>query len=184
MGEAQPGEMNIDGTLFTFPEDWDVTVFDRWPQYQRPAGALGLLGCDVLALDGETLWIIEMKDYTYAGARPPDELTRTVGGKAAGTMAVLFALQRAEAQSNAAQFAQGCAAATRIHLALHVDIKDGGRKSKHIEPMLATLQGKLRQVRKALGLSKCYVTSTLAPHASAPWSARRDPDTRHRHEDR
>lgn len=184
MDGAQTVEVNVDGTLFTFPEEWDVAIFDEWPQYQAPAGALGLRGCDVLALDGETLWIVEMKDYTYAGARPPEDLTRIVGSKAAGTMALLFALQRAIAQSEAAEFARGCAGVKRIHLVLHMDIKDGGRKRKHIEPILMAVQGKLKHAQKTLGLSKSFVTSTLAPNPGTPWTARRAPETRDHHEDR
>lgn len=61
-------ELLVDGTFFTFPPNWQTEIFDEWPQYKRATGELELRGCDVLALDGQDLWIIEMKDYTYDGA--------------------------------------------------------------------------------------------------------------------
>ncbi len=119
-------ELLVDGTFFTFPPNWQTEIFDEWPQYKRATGELELRGCDVLALDGQDLWIIEMKDYTYDGASQPQDLHKTVGQKAAGTMALLFALSRTAADSSAKEFAIKCASSTRVHLALHVIVKDGG----------------------------------------------------------
>lgn len=179
-----PPEIHVDGTYFMFPDGWRVDAFDEWPQFQKAAGALGLKGCDVVALDGDELWIIEMKDYTYANADQPLDLAKTVGLKAAGTMALLYALARTSADSEAKEFAVRCASSTRIHLALHIDVKDGGRGQKQIKPLLPPLKDMLRRYQKALGLHKAHVTSTLAPSPSTPWTARRDPETRSVHADR
>lgn len=51
-------------------------------------------GCDVVAVGGKTLWLIEMKDYIYPGTTPPGDLSTVIGQKAAGILALLFALQR------------------------------------------------------------------------------------------
>ncbi|MGI6878754.1 hypothetical protein [Microbacterium sp. gxy059] len=184
MPGEQPGELEIDGTFFAFPDHWDVDVFDTWNQFAKAAGELGLQGCDVVACGDGALWIIEMKDYTYDGADQPQDLARTVGLKAAGTMATLYALQRSTAQSAAQEFAVRSAGASRIHLVLHVEVKDGGRKAKQIRAVLMPLEMKLKKVGKALGLSASYVTSTLAPDPRTPWTARRDPSTRAQHRDR
>jgi hypothetical protein len=177
-------ELLIDGTFFKFPPSWQTEVFDEWPQYKRAAGELELRGCDVLALDGQDLWIIEMKDYTYEGASQPQDLHKTVGQKAAGTLALLFALSRTAADSPAKEFAIKCASSTRVNLALHVIVKDGGRREKQIKAVLLPVKQKLDRSKKALGLHKAHVTSTLAPNANTPWSARRDPHTRAAHSDR
>ncbi|GAA1868930.1 hypothetical protein [Myceligenerans crystallogenes] len=178
-----PTEVLVDGTWFMFPADWRTEVFDELPQYKK-ATQLGLEGCDVVALDGLDLWLIEMKDYTYPGAHQPDDLANTVGRKAAGTMALLYALARATSDSPARDLAVVCSAANRIHLALHIDIKDAGRGAKQVQPVLMPLQDKLRRAQKALGIHKAYVTSTLAPNSATPWTARREPTTRSLHEDR
>lgn len=176
-------ELLVDGTYFTFPRGWQTAIFDEWPQFVATTD-IGLKGCDVLALDGTDLWIIEMKDYTYDGAKQPQDLHTTVGLKAAGTMAVLFALTRNAADSPAKDFALKCSSSTRIHLALHIEVKDGGRGEKQVKAALPPLLGKLKKTQKALGLHKAYVTSTLAPSASTPWTSRRDPSTRAAHTDR
>lgn len=184
MGTEAANRLNVDGTLFTFPALWVVGIFDEWPQYTKAAGTLGMEGCDIVAFDGEVLWLIEMKDYTYPGARQPGDLAKTVGRKAMGTMALLFSLERSAAESEAQRFAQACRSASKVHLALHIDVKDGGRKSRQIQSLLMPLQDKLRKAQKALGISKSFVTSTLSPDPHTPWHAMRDPATRDRHTDR
>lgn len=184
MASRKNNEWNIDGTLFSFPDDWRIEVFDEWPQYKKAASELGLRGCDVLCLDDTTLWIVEMKDYTYPGASQPSDLDRIVGEKAAGTMALLYALQRNPSESDAQKFARACKDVTRIHLAMHIEVKDGGRKAKQVGPLLMPLKNKLRKMQMALGISKSFVTSTHAPNSAVGWTSRRDPDGRQLHLDR
>ena len=181
---AHDTEITVDGTVFTFPEDWDVSVFDEWPQYRKVAGMLGIPGCDIVARDGETLWIIEMKDYTYPAAAAPTDLAEAVARKTLGTMALLYALQRNPAQSQAQEFARRSARTTRVRMVLHIEVKDGGRKGKQVSGPLMAWKSKLEAHRKALGLDKCEVTSTLMPSPHTPWTARRDPTTRRAHSDR
>lgn len=184
MAQLLTNQRSIDGTIFTFPEEWKVALFDEWPQFRKPAGELGVQGCDAIALDDDTLWIIEAKDYTYPDAHQPEDLPKTVGLKAIGTMAILYSLQRSKTGSEAADFAEMCAHVSEIKLALHIEVKDGGRKSKQVQAVLMPLKGRLSKVCKSLGLSKAYVTSTLAPDANTPWESTRDPATRARHLDR
>lgn len=73
--------LNVDGTIFEFPKHWRVSIFDEWEQFKRPASELHLKGCDIVAFDGETLWLIEVKDYTYLDASIPKDLTQIVGRK-------------------------------------------------------------------------------------------------------
>ncbi|MDP9851524.1 hypothetical protein [Corynebacterium lowii] len=184
MKQRGSGEVNVDGTFFSFPRDWAVAVFDEWPQYRKAAGGVGLKGVDVVALHERDLWLIEMKDYTYPDAQQPQELPVILGQKAAGTMALLYSLERAKADSEAKEFAVRCRAAKAIHLALHIEVKDAGRKEKQIHGLLSPLTDEIRKVGKTIGLSKTWVTSTLAPNPHTPWRARRDPERRARHVDR
>lgn len=174
-------EVLVDGTYFSFPTSWEVTVFDEWPQYGKFKSA-GVQGCDVLAIDNKDLWIIEMKDYTYLEAKQPQDLHVTVGRKAAGTMALLYSLARSPAESTAREFARKCSSIERINLALHVEPKAAGKQAKQVAAALMPLYDRVKSVSKALHINKSYVTSTLAPDASTPWTARRDPATRHRHQ--
>lgn len=107
------GQVRVDGTYLSFPAAWRVSVLDEWPQYRKPAGEIGLRGCDVVAVDGQTLGLIEMKDYTYPGTTPPRDLSTVIVQKAAGTIALLFALQRRDATSEAATSARACHDTTR-----------------------------------------------------------------------
>lgn len=71
-----------------------------------------------------------------------------------------------------------------VHLALHIEVKDGGHKVRQVDSALAALKQNLSRTQKALGLHKAFVTSTLAPHPSTPWTSRGDPALRAHHEDR
>lgn len=175
-------EIDVDGTLFTFPSDWRVSTFDTWKQFTRLAGWLGIQGCDIVAIGGDTVWLIEVKDYTYDTAEPPEDLDETVARKAIGTMAVLFAQARSSSHSEANSVAAACTTATRIELALHINVRTEGRASTHLQSVLAPIQQQLKRTKKRLGISRALVTSNF--HSSAPWHARRDPATRHLHTDR
>ncbi|MFT3943048.1 MAG: hypothetical protein QM705_04390 [Ancrocorticia sp.] len=183
MASRDRAELDIDGTLFSFPDGWDVEVFDKWPQYDS-VKSWGAKGCDVLVFAQSMLWIIEVKDYTYPNANQPEDLPRTVGLKALNTMGLLYALQRNLADSAASQFARSSAMSETINLVLHIEVKDGGRKGRQVKSLLAPLRQKLGKTQKALGLSKSFVTSNLDPHPNVPWTTRRDPATRLIHEDR
>ena len=175
--------LNVDGTIFEFPEHWRVSIFDEWEQFKRPASELHLKGCDIVAFDGETLWLIEVKDYTYLDASIPKDLTQIVGQKAAGTMALLYALERREAESHAVEFARACSQTTRINLVLHIEVKDGGRK-EYVPTLLAPFKNKLSSVGRSLGLAKSLISSSAVSSSNIRWDARRDPQTRVLHSDR
>ena len=179
---ASHTEINVDGTLFTFPSDWRVSTFDTWKQFTQVAGWLGIQGCDLVAIGEDTVWLIEVKDYTYDSAEPPKDLHETVARKAIGTMAILFAQARSSSHSEANSVATACTTATQIKLALHINVRTGGRASTHLQSALVPIQQQLTRVKKRLGVSRALVTTNF--HNAAPWQARRDPRTRHLHTDR
>lgn len=173
--------IEVDGTLFAFPGDWALVKFDELPQFVKAAGGLGLKGCDIAAVDGDRLWIIEVKDYTYPDAKIPSDLADTVGLKAVGTMAMLYSLERQHADSGAKTFALAASRTTSIVLALHIDVPDGARGARHAAGPLIAMKQHLHRVGRTLGLSRAIITSTLVRDDRAPWTARRDPRTRSRH---
>lgn len=85
---------DVDGNRFTFADDWTVFVYDEWSFYRRKltAAPLNARGCDLVAVDGSTLYLIEAKDYTRpAGTTMPsvEDLADRVVTKAFHTMAGL-----------------------------------------------------------------------------------------------
>jgi len=66
-------ELDVDGAVFCFPDDWEASKFDEWAYFRsvmsRIVDPLGRAshGCDVVALHDGDLWLIEAKDYSHPG---------------------------------------------------------------------------------------------------------------------
>lgn len=173
-------EVEIDGTIFSFPEDWRVEVFDEWPQYRDISGTGHIHGCDVVALDGSRLWMIEVKDYSYPGAKAPENLDEVLLRKAVGTLALLSALGRSQNQSPAQDFSIASLRAQEIYLTLHVEPAAQRPRRMAAGPLMAYSQ-KAEWAARRLHLAKGFVTSSLTPNHRTPWTSRRDPATRGAH---
>lgn len=177
-----PTQLDIDGSIHEFPDDWQVITFDESPTY-RPVSGIGLKGCDVVGVSGQTLWLIEMKDYTYAGANPPSDLAQTVVWKAVNTLGLLAFWSRWPAESEMTSLARAAIACPQVNVGLHIELKHGRKKIPSADPLAAQLQ-RLKAVGKPLRANDFVVTSSLHPSPKAPWSSRRDPSTRDLHVDR
>lgn len=173
-------EIEIDGTIFSFPHHWRVEVFDEWPQYRDVSGTGQIHGCDVVALDGSRLWLIEVKDYSYPGARSPQNIDEVLLRKAVGTLALLSALGRSKNQSPAHDFSVDSLRAQEIYLTLHVEPSAQQSRRTSAGPLMAYRQ-KAEWAARRLHLAKGFVTSSLTPNPRTPWTSRRDPATRDAH---
>ncbi|WP_462417169.1 hypothetical protein [Kytococcus sp. Marseille-QA3725] len=175
--------LSVDGTILTFPAAWDLLAFDDTPEYSDARG-FGIKGCDVVAIDGDDLWLIEVKDYTYPGARPPQDLPDEIVRKVIGTMGLLALWSRAPEVSDRMGFGRRAMACSSIRIALHVEFPDKGRgRALLMKPLSDQKDRLVTKARKPLRVHKhdVVVTSSLAPAPGAPWTGRRDPDTRERH---
>ena len=95
-------DLDVDGSVFSFEDGWDVTKYDEWPYFRNvlnpikdPEGG-GMRGCDIVALHGDDLWLIEAKDYAYKDAKVPHVLVAIVAEKVMDTLAGLHAGTRDE----------------------------------------------------------------------------------------
>jgi len=82
-------ECEVDGSFFVFPDGWDVEKLDEWPEQKKlTRSPFCSKGCDLVAFRAGELWLIEVKDYTYPGARVPGDLADAVGLKVFHTLAI------------------------------------------------------------------------------------------------
>lgn len=173
-------EIDVDGVLLAFPETWKVEIFDEWPQYRDLSGTGQIHGCDVVALDDQTLWLIEVKDYSYPGAKHPPNLEESLLRKAIGTLALIGALGRSGNQSNAQEFSRDALAASALILGFHVE-PNNIRSDRAVAGLLASFQQAATRAAKKLHIPKAVVSSTMHPGPQAPWQSRRNPETRDKH---
>lgn len=174
-----PNEISIDGTFFAFPDDWRILPFDDTREF-RTASGQGIKGCDVVAIDGRTLWLIEVKDYTYPEATIPPNLATMVCQKVNGTLGLLHSWSRNESSSEVLDFARASLRASELRVALHIELRP--RDPTLLAQPLATHKDRLRAAgRRPLRIDRWEVTSTLLPSPNTPWTSQRDPDTRDHH---
>mgnify|MGYP001319082568 CR=1 FL=1 len=175
--------LEVDGSVFTFPAGWEVEKVDTWPeQASLTKPPFTAKACDFVAMQGDTLWLVEAKDYTYPGSSPPQDLPKTVALKVFHTLATLSVIAR-WGTGGRRSFSARTLQVPDVKVCLAVELKDGGRKLIAIETVLTTLQQQLKRTLRAFGPVRPVVSNShrMGP---VPWEVSRDPSTRIRHQDR
>lgn len=150
-------DLDVDGSVFSFEDGWEVTKYDEWPYFRNVLNPIkdpkdrGLHGCDIVALDGDDLWLIEAKDYAYRDAKVPHVLVAVVAEKVMDTLAGLHAGTRDE--HDHAELCRRAVRARRLYVVLRIDLPDAqphaakGRQAK----ALATMADYRQALEKKLG---------------------------------
>lgn len=176
-------ECEVDGSYFVFPEGWELEKLDDWPEQNTLNSApFHSKGCDLVALHQDELWLVEAKDYTYSGARPPSDLAQQVGLKMFHSLAILHSVAK-WGTGPKRQFSAKALAASNTKLCLAVELPDGGRKLQTIARPLADLRAALKGVTRKLNEFHPVVSNSMTG-VLVPWQVRRDPDKRLNHRDR
>lgn len=176
-------EVEVDGSFFIFEDGWQVEKIDEWSEQNKLTGQpFNSKGCDLVAVNGNDLWFIEAKDYTYPGASVPDNLAETVGVKMFHSLAVLHATAK-WGNGDHAEFSSRSLNCSNAKICLAVELPHGGRRMMGVEKPLADLKDGLKAVTRKLMVTKPTVSNSFVP-SGVPWTVRRDPSTRGRHSDR
>lgn len=176
-------ELNVDGGVFLFSEDWSVSKYDEWSYFRSvlsriidPRGR-AMHGCDVLAFRGDEVWIIEAKDYAHPDARAPEELVGIVSEKVVDTLAGLHAGAR-DSHPNQDMCKRAISAKT-LFVVLRLDLpgaqpgQDKMRQEAAFRAM-ADYRQKLKRVLRRVVNGKIHVVTGREEPAIVPWSVRRD----------
>ncbi|WP_306368991.1 hypothetical protein [Nocardiopsis sp. CC223A] len=176
-------EVEIDGSFFVFPEGWELERSDEWPEQRRATPSpFHSKGCGLVSVKDGTLWLIEVKDYTYPGAEVPDDLAEKVGLKFFRSLAVLHMAAR-WGQGSRREFSLAALACPEARVRLAVEPPDGGRRLIGVATPLAGLKDRLRRVTKKLNVHRPVVGDSHLMNG-VPWEIRRNPETRDAHTDR
>lgn len=184
----------VDGVQFEFSDSVVVCKFDELPQFQALTG-YGTKGCDLVVVDEEKLWLVEVKDYDHRERTEPEppasELIPAVVQKVLGTTAILFLLAReatckgegATCEGQVRKLVKAAAKTTEVHVVLHIEPKRTRKgkilKNDHIKILLKPYKDALRRAWKnGLKVRAVHVSTNFEPVEAAPWTASRDPDTR------
>ncbi|MCK9872216.1 MULTISPECIES: cysteine--tRNA ligase [Nocardiopsis] len=178
-----PVEVEVDGSFFLFPDGWELEKLDEWPEQRKATQSpFHSKGCDLVAMKDGTLWLIEVKDYTYPGAGVPDDLAEKVGLKFFHSLAVLHMVAR-WGQGSRRDFSLAALAFPEARVCLAVELPDGGRRLIGVATPLAGLKDKLGRVTKKLNVHRPVVSNSHMMNG-VPWEVRRNPATRRGRVDR
>lgn len=176
-------EINIDGSLFTFPDGWDIEKLDEWSEQKRlTRPPFQSIGCDFVALKEGEIWLVEVKDYSFPGATVASDLAEIVGLKVFHSLAILHAVAHWGTGKHQ-RFSRKALNATSATVCLAIELPDKGRKQIALATPITYLKEELRKVARLMGANRPVVSNSYV-NVTVPWDIRRDPKTRRSHADR
>ena|SRR5690606_7967111 len=173
-------ELEVDGNLFKFDDGCDVLQYDEWSFFNNriksSVSRFGPMACDFVVVDGETLYLIEAKDYSYPpGTTMPkiDDLAETVSAKGFQTLAGLFAGAR-YVSTGGHDFCVTALKCTRVVICLSIEPprRLQGRLWRD-QPMKLLREAVKRRVKYLE--TRPQVISNKTPNPALPWTSRRIP---------
>jgi hypothetical protein len=113
----------VDGLTFQFPDDWQVTKLDDWPFYRLHFAKMWnhIKSVDLGAIDGDTLWLIEAKDYRANPQPNTKDLIARVGKKVVDSLSCLMAAQHNANDPQHQHFARQACGCQQIHVVFHLE---------------------------------------------------------------
>ena len=165
-------EIEEGGLKFTFPNHCEATKYDDWAfyrqQFQSVAG--GAKAVDILCLQQDVSWLIEIKDYRQHPRTKPSDLGDDMARKVRDTLAGLAAAN-ANANDEGEQAMAQCALAKRQwRVVLHLEqqsVPPSPLRLQAIDP--ANVLEKLRRNLKAID-AQPMVVSMQNPGSGIPWT--------------
>ena len=158
--------------VWTFEDGFKAGKYDRWAFYRRRfqrTGGGGTLAVDFVAIppSGDTLWLVEAKDYTLEPRdKQKEPLPIEVARKARDTLAGLAACASNGADEEQA-FAQRALRTGKIRIVLHLEQPANRTRLCPSVLVRADVQQKLRQVAKAIDPHPQVVDA--ASPGNVPW---------------
>ncbi|WJZ08293.1 hypothetical protein CGLAUT_09080 [Corynebacterium glaucum] len=175
----------VEDVVFEFPDDWEVEDFDAWYSSGRSAKPLtndpfNAKDCDLIAFEGNRLWLIEVKDYTYPGKRPDPNLATIFALKVFHTMARLMLVAHFGNHPKK-DFCRRAVSAEEIRVALAIEMRGDNRM---LPLALAGIKDNLDRKCAPMKVKHITVSNSRFNPSHVGWSQRRVGEARGKHSDR
>jgi hypothetical protein len=154
--------VQVDRLRFTFSASWQVSKYDDWAFYRRQFVKMwdGIKAVDLIALENQCVWLIEVKDYRTARRAKAIDLADEVAQKVFATLAALLPAKVNAATLEERTFAGACVNVNQLRVVLHLEQP---RKHSKLFPRVidpANVQLKLRTLIKPIDPHPKVVEST------------------------
>jgi hypothetical protein len=164
----------IEGDLhFTFDNGITAGKYDDWSFYKNqflkrfnPIG--GVKAIDIIAIDSQVVWLIEIKDYQIECKTNATELAKVVAIKVRDTLSGLVAAKN-NAIDDEKLIAQQALSKNRIRVVLHLEQPHRHSRLRPIVINPADIKQKLKQLLKCIDAHPLVVSKDNL-HPDMPWS--------------
>lgn len=173
-----------DGNVYEFPDDWLVVpAYDELPFFKHPGGNQAIMakGCDIVAVCGDELWLIEAKDYdrkSMKETRPKStELATTIARKGFDTLAGLQVGSRYQPNPEVADICRQAVNCKKVIVCATIEPSTAISSNHYDRQFLHQIREQLK--RNTAGYAdKVYVTQNRDEKAWKKWSSHKDPSSR------
>ncbi len=144
---------------FSFPDNAQVYKYDDTKFYRNQfiKMADGIKAMDLAYIDGQTCWLIEVKDYRAHQRTKPSELPDEIADKLRNTLAGLWAAKCNANDQDEKRFAAAAIKAKRIRVVLHLEESPLLGRLAPAKSLKAGLQQKMKQKLKSVDAHPCVV---------------------------
>ena len=137
---------------FEFPDNVLVSKYDEWSFYRNQFNSAfgGTKAVDLIVLDDQITWLVEIKDYRMHPRTKPSDLSDEIALKIRDTLAGLVAAKINANDDIEQNFANKALSKKRIHLVLHLEQpkKTSRLRPKIIKPII--IRKRLKQLLRSI----------------------------------
>ena len=168
-------EITEGALTFTFPDDCQVSKYDDWSFYrnQFKGVAGGSKAVDILCVNGDTSWLIEIKDYRQHPRQKLIDIADEVAIKVRDTLAGLAAAAKAANEADQRKLARKALATSQWRVVLHLEGKSttGKLRKKATNPANLLLKLGTKKLKAIDAHPIICNQHTISSHP-IPWSVR------------
>jgi hypothetical protein len=165
-------EIQVDSLIFSFSDSWKVSKYDEWAFYRNHFSRRlsGIKAVDLIAIEGQVIWLIEAKDYRQQSRTKPLDLVEEVAGKVLCTLAAMLPAKLNASDSSESNFAAQFLRGQQLRVVLHLEqpVTHSRLFSRAIDPV--DVQLKLRTLIKPIDPHPKVVESTQMQ--GLPWTVK------------
>lgn len=155
-------DIQVDGLTFTFPAPWKACKYDEWAFYRKQFSKMwdGIKAVDLIAIDDQVVWFIEVKDYRQQPRTKTIDLAEKVAQKVFCTLASILPAKSHASDSLERDFARRITKGQTLRVVLHLQqpLKHSKLFPRAIDP--SKVQLKLRRIVKPIDPHPKVVEST------------------------
>lgn len=154
--------VQVDGLTFTFPASWKISKYDDWAFYRKQFSKMwnGIKAVDLLAIENQVTWFIEVKDYRRSRRTKGLDLVDEVAQKVLYTVAAMLPAKVNASVTDENDFAGEVVKSTQLRVVLHLEqpLKQSKLFPRAFDP--ANVQIKLKSLVKPIDPHPKVVEST------------------------